>query len=307
MNLCLAKVRFLPKRGDLFTLPLFSNQAQSRMPNFQASQHYRPQEDAEPLLIDRSHPAILRLTMNRPAVYNAFDDQQILRLTQLLQTTAADPSIRLVILGSTGQLFCAGGDLNYMRRMGTLSYEENLADAAQLAELMRSLASLPQPTIARVQGAAYGGGVGLISCCDFAIATPYAKLALSEVKLGIAPATIGPYVVRSIGEKAARRMFISGQTVEASKAEQLGFYSDLVPADQLDTAIEALCEAILSNGPAAIQAAKKLAGAVASGPVSSEMIAATVRQIADMRDSAEGREGMGAFLEKRKPNWQLKN
>lgn len=242
--------------------------------------------------------------MNRPAVYNAFDDQQILRLTEVLQKTAQDDRIRLVILGSTGKLFCAGGDLNYMHRMGTLSYEENLQDAAQLAELMRCLATLPQTTIARVQGAAYGGGVGLISCCDFAIATPYAKLALSEVKLGIAPATIGPYVVRSIGEKAARRMFISGQTISAEKAEQLGFYSELVTADQIDSTINALCEAILHNGPNAIQVAKKLASALAIGPINNEMIASTVRQIADMRDSAEGREGMSAFLEKRKPNWQ---
>ncbi len=266
-------------------------------------QHYLAQPDAAPLLTDRSEPGLLRITMNRPAVHNAFDDEQIIRLTDLLQTTAKDPSIRIVVLGSTGKLFCAGGDLHYMRRMGSLSYEENLSDASRLAELMRTLATLPQPTFARVQGAAYGGGVGLIACCDFAVATPFAKLALSEVKLGIAPATIGPYVVRTIGEKAARRMFVSGEAISADQAFQLGFFSDLVSPDLLDESILARSKAILQNGPSAIQAAKRLATQVADGPITPAMIEHTVRQIADMRDAAEGREGMSAFLEKRSPNW----
>lgn len=265
--------------------------------------HYTPKEEGPALLIDRSEKGIVRLTMNRPAVHNAFDDAQISRLTEALHKIATNPADRVVILGSTGKTFCAGGDLNYMHRVGTLSYEENLADAGRLAELFRLLATLPQPTIARVQGAAFGGGVGLISCCDMAIGSPYTKLALSEVKLGIAPATIGPYVVRTVGVKAAKRLFITGELIRAERALQLGFIGDLEEIDQLDNKIIELTEAILANGPAAVRACKRLAGEVANGPISQDMIARTVRQIADMRYSEEGKEGMQAFLEKRPAKW----
>jgi methylglutaconyl-CoA hydratase len=239
--------------------------------------------------------------MNRPAVHNAFDDQQIERLTNALNEAAGNEAVKVVVLGSTGKTFCAGGDLNYMRRMGTLTYEENLADAARLAELLRTLNFLARPTIARVQGAAFGGGVGLLSCCDVAIGTPYTKMALSEVKLGIAPATIAPYVVRAIGERNARRLFLTGELVRAERAQEIGYISEI--AEDIDAAIEKLASAILLNGPNAVRGAKQAIFNVTDAKVEAEMIQKTVKMIADMRDSKEGREGMSAFLEKRPPGW----
>ncbi len=246
---------------------------------------------------------ILRITMNRPEVHNAFDDAQIARLTSALEDAAADPAVRLVIIGSTGKNFSAGGDINYMRRMGGNTYEENLADGGHLARLMKTLNFLPKPTIARVQGAAMGGGVGLVSCCDFAIGTASTKLALTEVKLGMVPATISPYVVMTIGEKAARRLFMSGRAVQGEEARALGFLSEVAADNELDDAIEALAQALLKNAPQAVTLAKQLAIDVAAGDIGEEMINSTIRMIADVRDSDEGREGLGAFLEKRAPGW----
>lgn len=265
--------------------------------------HYQIQEDGPPLLEHLSNDGILRLTMNRPAVHNAFDDAQIERLTLALEAAATNDSVRVVILGSTGKTFCAGGDLNYMRRMGQHSYAENLADASRLAHLLRTLNFLPQPTIARVQGAAFGGGVGLISCCDMAVGSSFAKFSLSEVRLGIAPATIGPYVVRTVGEKVARRLFTTGEVIRAERAMELNLLSEMAEIEQLDQAIESFTENILKNGPTAVKMAKQLVFNVAAGDVTDAMIEKTVNMIADMRDSDEGREGMSAFLEKRPANW----
>lgn len=265
--------------------------------------HYQPQADGPALIQYLDERGVLRLTMNRPAVHNAFDDEQITRLTTALNEAAENEAVRVVVLGSTGKSFCAGGDLNYMRRMGTLNYEENLADAGRLAELLRTLNFLPRPTIARVQGAAFGGGVGLISCCDMAIGTQYLKMALSEVRLGIAPATIAPYVVRAIGERNARRLFLTGEIVRAERAKEIGYISEIAEAEQLDEAIEGLISSILQNGPGAVRGAKQAIFNVTDAKVEATMIAKTVKMIADMRDSEEGREGMSAFLEKRKANW----
>lgn len=247
---------------------------------------------------------ILRITMNRPEVHNAFDDHQIARFIAALDDASGNPAVRVVIIASNGKNFSAGGDINYMRRMGGNSYEENLADGGQLARLMKTLNGIPKPTIARVQGAAMGGGVGLVSCCDFAIGTPTTRLTLSEVKLGMIPATISPYVVMTIGEKAARRLFMSGQAVLGQQALALGFLSEVTAEDELDTAVEALAEALLKNAPNALGLAKQLAIQVAAGDISDQMISDTVKVIADVRDSDEGREGLSAFLEKRPPSWQ---
>ena len=256
-----------------------------------------------PLLEQLGPGGVLTLTMNRPEVHNAFDDQQIKHLTQTLLQAAADDSVRVVVLAGNGKSFSAGGDVNYMRRMGQNSYEENIADASQLADLMKTLDTLPKPTIARVHGAAMGGGVGLVCCCDFAIGSTQAKLALSEVKLGMVPATISPYVINTIGPKAARRLFISGQSVSAEQALSLGLLSDVVAAEALDQAVGSLAEALANNGPNAMLLAKQLCFDIANRPLSEQLIEHSVKAIAEVRDSDEGREGLNAFLEKRKPNW----
>jgi len=255
------------------------------------------------LLRDLSPEGVLRLTMNRPEVHNAFDDHQVRRLLDALDSAAEDSAVRVVILASEGKSFSAGGDIDYMRRMGNNSYEENLADGGQLARLMKTLNFLPRPTIARVQGAAMGGGVGLACCCDFAIGSPRALFATSEVKLGMVAATISPYVAATVGEKAARRMFIGALPVKAEQALSLGLLSDLVPEEELDAAVDALAETLLENAPGAVRRSKALAFEVSSGPISDEMIDDTVKLIADVRDSDEGREGLSAFLEKRPPKW----
>jgi methylglutaconyl-CoA hydratase len=247
---------------------------------------------------------ILSLTLNRPEVHNAFDDLQIARLHEALEAAANDNAVRVVVLGGSGRNFSAGGDINYMRRMGNNSYEENLADAAKLAALMKRLNGLPKPTIARVNGAAMGGGVGLVSCCDYAIGTPETRFALSEVKLGMIPATISPYVVMTIGEKAARRLFMSGQSVKGAEALRMGFLSHVVEAADLDKAVEDMALRLLDNAPRAVGLAKQLAMDVAAGDINDALIQGTVKLIAEVRHSEEGREGLSAFLEKRAPAWQ---
>ena len=257
----------------------------------------------EALIISRPSASILRITMNRPEVHNAFDDHQVKRLLDALASAAADDSVRVVVLASEGKSFSAGGDIDYMRRMGDNTYQENIEDGGQLARLMKLLNTLPKPTIARVQGAAMGGGVGLVCCCDYAIGSPRALLALSEVKLGMVPATISPYVAATIGEKACRRMFMSGLPVKAEQAMALGFLSQVVAEEALDSAVNELATALAKNGPGAVRLAKQLAFDVSHRPLSDELIADTVCLIADVRNSDEGREGLSAFLEKRSPHW----
>ncbi len=258
---------------------------------------------SEELKSHLSDKGVLTLTMNRPDVHNAFDEHQILRLTKAIQKAESDSSVRIVVLAGEGRSFSAGGDINYMRQMGHNNYDENVEDASRLALLMKTLNFLPKPTIAKVQGAAMGGGVGLVSCCDFAIGSSRAKFALSEVKLGMIPATIGPYVVRTIGENNARRLFLSGQTIDAAHALNIGFLSELVNDDQLVDAVDTLCQQLLKNAPNSLALAKKLAIEVADTDITDEMIEKTVKTIADIRDSDEGREGLSAFLEKRPPTW----
>ncbi len=247
---------------------------------------------------------VLTLTMNRPEVHNAFDDKQQRRLIDALVVAAADTAVRVVVLAGKGRSFSAGGDLNYMKRMGANSYQENIEDAARLARLMQLLNDFPKPTVARVHGAAMGGGVGLVCCCDIAVGSSSARFALSEVKVGMVPATISPYVVRSIGEKAARRLFLTGEMIDAQRALQVGYLSEVVEDAHLDERIDAIVQMLLNNAPEGLSRAKWIVGEVFGQPLSEELVAKTVKLIADVRDSDEGREGLSAFLEKRPPNWQ---
>lgn len=243
------------------------------------------------------------IMLDRPEQHNAFDDSLIAELIQALDELTMDDSVRLVVLRSDGKSFSAGADLKWMRRMADYDEAQNLADAMQLADLMRSLNALPKPTIARVQGAAFGGGVGLIACCDIAVASERALFSLSEVKLGLIPAVISPYVIKAIGERAARRYMLSAERFDARQANQMGLVHEVVEHDELETRLDALITTLLESGPAAQAAAKDLILDVAGKPVDRSLIENTARRIAKVRASDEGREGLNAFLQKRKPDW----
>ncbi len=246
---------------------------------------------------------VATITMNNPDKHNAFDDTIIAELTRAFHAVANDDQVRLVMLASAGKNFSAGADLNWMKRMASYSRDENYRDSEALAEMLRSLNFMPKPTIARVQGAAFGGAVGLVSCCDMAVGTPRASFCLSEVKIGLMPATISPYVVAAIGQRASRRYFTTAERFSADTALQLGLLSQVVEAEQLDASIEALVTQLLGNSPAAITAAKQLVFDVADQNIDAALIEETCRRIADIRVSPEGQEGLGAFLEKRPAAW----
>lgn len=255
------------------------------------------------LAIEHQGPVGL-VTMNRPERHNAFDDALIAELTDALRSMEAEDSVRLVVLAATGRSFSAGADLNWMKRMAAYSLEDNRRDAMAMAALMRTLAHLRKPTIARVQGNAYGGGVGLVACCDIAVATQSATFALTEGKLGLIPAVISPYVVAAIGERAARRYFLTAEPIEAAEAWRLGLVHELASGDgDLDEKVGLLVDALLACGPHSQRESKELIRAVSSRPVTSEVVQDTAERIAKLRASPEGREGIGAFLEKRRPSW----
>lgn len=247
---------------------------------------------------------VATISLDRPQLHNAFDDALIADLTEALRRVGADPTVRAVVLSAEGKSFSAGADLNWMRRMASYSEAENVADAKALAELMRVLNFLPKPTVARVQGAAYGGGVGLVACCDVALAAEGATFCLSEVKLGLIPAVISPYVVAAIGARAARRYFQTAEVFSAAEAQRLGLVHEVCAAEALDEAVDRVLARILEGGPEAQAASKDLIFAVADRLVDESLIDDTARRIAARRASAEGREGLAAFLEKRKPIWR---
>jgi len=259
--------------------------------------------NAKNLLFNIDHRGVATISLNRPERHNAFDDQLIAELTQVLEQVASDNQVRAVVLASEGKSFSAGADLHWMQRMAQYSFEENLADASALGNLLRVLNFLPKPTIARVQGAAFGGAVGLVSCCDIAVASVRAKFCLSEVKIGIVPATISPYVIAAIGQRAARRYFVTAEPFDAATAAQLGLVSKVVEESELDAVVNRMLEQLLANSPAAICAAKKLVFEVAEQPIDDALIARTSELIAGIRVSDEGQEGLSAFLEKRTPSW----
>ena len=247
---------------------------------------------------------VAQLTLNRPKVHNAFDEHVIGDLINALTELNNNQQVRVLILNSNGKNFSAGADLNWMRSMANKNLEENLADAGQLAELMRKLDTFSKPTIAQVQGAAFGGALGLIACCDITVATQKASFCLSEVKIGLIPAAISPYVIRAIGEKASRRLFLTAERFFAPVAHQLGLIDILVDDNHaLPAAIETQVAMLLNNSPAAMTAAKDLIKAVAEKPITKEVIDDTSRRIAQIRVSEEGQEGLTAFLEKRQPGW----
>lgn len=247
------------------------------------------------------------LRLNRPELHNAFGDLMIAELIKALDELAALPGLRVLLLESTGKNFSAGADLNWMRAMAQKDYQQNLTDAGALALLMEKLNNFPLPVIALVQGAAFGGAVGLVACCDMAVATPKASFCLSEVKIGLIPAVISPYVVRAIGERASRRYFTTAERFDAATALQLGLISEIagseVPSD-IRAKAQPLIDAIIANSPQAVVAAKALVAYVADQPLSAGTIAETSRRIAAIRVSAEGQEGLTAFLDKRTPAWQ---
>lgn len=256
------------------------------------------------LLTDINEQGVATLTLNKPAIHNAFDDNLIIELSQCLQKLADDITVRVVVLAANGSSFSAGADLNWMRRIANYNEAENLRDAGQLAELMRLLDTLPKPTIARVQGPAFGGGVGLIACCDIVVASEHAAFALTEVKLGIIPSVISPYVVRAIGARQARRYLLTAERFEAREALRIGLIHKLVADDQLDSWVDKFSQHLLNNGPDAITACKDLIASVSHGPVDQAMIDDTAQRIALIRASDEGQEGLDAFLHKRKPDWR---
>jgi methylglutaconyl-CoA hydratase len=253
--------------------------------------------------IERQGPLGL-VTLNRPERHNAFDDALIAELTEAFRSMEAEDGIRVVVLSGAGRSFSAGADLNWMKRMAGFSIDENRRDAMAMATLMRTIAHFRKPTVARVHGAAYGGGVGLVACCDIAVAAHVATFSLSEAKLGLIPAVISPYVIAAIGERAARRYFLTAERFEAAEAWRLGLVHELAASEsELDEKVGEIVDALLVAGPAAQTEAKALIRAVAGRPVTSELIQDTAERIAKIRASPEGREGVTAFLEKRRASW----
>jgi len=257
---------------------------------------------SDPLQLQRDG-AVARLRLNRPELHNAFDASLIAALTSALDALGTDDSVRVVVLEGAGASFSAGADLNWMRSMAAAGEAENRNDALALARLMRTLDGLPKPTIARVHGAAFGGGVGLVACCDIAIGVPEAKFGLTESKLGLLPAVISPYVIAAIGPRQARRWFATAEIFDADEAQRIGLLHDVVNPTTLDTAVQRQIELLLKAGPIAAASAKALVQRVAAGGDGNALDAANADLIAKLRVSAEGQEGLGAFLDKRKPTW----
>jgi methylglutaconyl-CoA hydratase len=254
------------------------------------------------LLVERKE-GVAWITLNRPELRNAFDDALITSLKNCFSDLETDKSIRVVVLAGNGSAFCAGADLNWMKRMAGYGLDQNLADARALADMLAALDRLPMPTIARVHGPAFAGGTGLVAACDIAVGTPQAKFCFSEAKLGLSPATISPYVMRAIGERAARRYFLTAEVFDAAEALRIGLLSALVASHELDATLEQIIGNLLAGGGEAHAKIKQLIRAVAGRTVDEALVADTARRIAEIRVSSEGKEGIASFLDKRKPSW----
>ncbi|MBB1076461.1 enoyl-CoA hydratase/isomerase family protein [Rhodoferax sp. 4810] len=246
---------------------------------------------------------VATVTLNRPEVRNAFNDEVIAELTAAFTGLGQDPQVRAIVLAASGSAFCAGADLNWMRRMADYTHAENLADAAQLAEMLRVIYTCPKPTVARIQGDVYAGGMGLVAACDMAVSVDTANYCLSEVKLGLYPATISPYVIRAMGARAAHRYFLTAERFDAAQALRIGFVHAVVTAEQLDAQVAELTQALANASPNAVKECKTLLQDVAGQEINAALIAHTVQSIASIRASAEGKEGVQSFLQKRKPSW----
>lgn len=246
---------------------------------------------------------IATVTLARPDLHNAFNDQMMKELADAFASLALSPDVRGIVLAAEGRSFCAGADVNWMKRMADYSFDENLADANVLSRMLRTIRECPKPTIARVHGAAYGGGVGLIAACDIALAVAGASFCLSEVRLGIVPAVISPFILEKIGASAARRYALTAERFDAEEARRVGLISEVVGAiDQLDARIAEVADHLVANGPAAMAACKQILSHV-QGVHWEQTQNYTTQQIARIRVSSEGQEGLKAFLEKRKPSW----
>ena len=256
----------------------------------------------ETLEILRDHQ-VATIWMNRPDRHNAFNAQVIAELTQAFELLGADQSARVIVLAGRGKSFSAGADLNWMKAAGEASFEDNVADARKLAAMLRRLAEMPKPTIARVQGAALGGGMGLAAACDICFAATAASFATSEVKFGLIPSAIGPYVLRAIGARQASRYFLSAERICAKRAVEIGLAHEVVEAEDLDRAVATLTEALLAGGPQAQVAAKALIRDMAGQSINDSLVEETARRIAALRGGGEAWEGLSAFLDKRPPRW----
>lgn len=253
--------------------------------------------------IRRPSPHVAEVWLNRPEVRNAFNDGVIAALTEAFTRLNQDTELRVVVLAGHGKAFCAGADLNWMRAMADYSWDENRADAGKLAQMLWTLDQCPVPVIGRVHGDCYAGGMGLASVCDVLVASDNVTFCLSEARLGLLPATIAPYVVRAMGEQAARRWFTTAERFSAAQGHAMGFVHELCAPDEIDARVAALVATLVANGPAAVRACKQLVRDVAGRPIDAALRDETARRIADIRASAEGREGVQSFLGKRAPNW----
>lgn len=246
---------------------------------------------------------VATITLNRPDVRNAFNETSIADLTMAFDEAGQDADIRAIVLAANGPAFCAGADLNWMKKMAGYSQLENEADAMRLADMLRTIYFSPKPVIAKVQGDCYAGGMGLVAACDIVVASEAANFCLSEVKLGLIPATISPYVIKAMGDQASRRYFLTAERFDAREAHRLGLAHEVVPAEQLDAKVAEIVKALVNNSPNAVREAKKLVRDVAGLPVDDVLLADTAGRIANIRASSEGKEGVASFLEKRKPSW----
>lgn len=256
------------------------------------------------VLVSRDARGVATVTLNRPERRNAFDDALIRALDRLFADLAHDPAVRVVVLTGAGSAFSAGADINWMRRMASYSKRENRADAMGLARMLRRLDTLPKPTVARVNGAAYAGAIGLVCACDVAVAAAEATFAISEVRLGLLPATIAPYVTATIGVRQARRFNLTGEAFGADEALRIGLVHKIALLAELDVSVGVIVDALLQGAPGAQAKAKRMIAAVAGKPITPAVMARTADAIAEARAGLEGREGLAAFLEKRKPRFR---
>jgi methylglutaconyl-CoA hydratase len=246
---------------------------------------------------------VARVYLNRPDVRNAFNEQVIADLTSTFRQLAAEPDLRAIVLSGHGKAFCAGADLSWMRSMADFSWEQNRADAQALADMLWAIYQCPVPIVGRLQGDCYAGGVGLAAVCDVVVAVDSMNFCLSEARLGLLPATISPYVIRAMGEQAARRYFITAERFTASQGQAMGLVHELCSADALDAKVDEIVAALVANGPLATRACKALVQDVAGLPITDDLRGETARRIADIRVSSEGKEGIQSFLQKRPPSW----
>jgi len=253
--------------------------------------------------VSRPSAYVAQVFLNRPEVRNAFNETSIAELTQAFAALSQDGGLRCIVLGGRGKAFCAGADLAWMRAVGHYSWEQNRADAQKLADMLWTIYACPVPVVGRIHGDCYAGGVGLAAVCDVLVAADVANFCLSEARLGLLPATISPYVIRALGEQASRRYFVTAEKFSASQAHALGFVHELCAAEALDDRVAEVFSALAANGPVAVRACKKLVQDVAGQPNTSALREDTARRIADVRASAEGKEGLQSFLHKRRPAW----